>query len=327
MPWGFRRRPDDNGPDARARQAESIRALEAGGIPAEAAERLGRQSSGSLPWTSTLTVPDFLTCRALGLRPVGQVMGSSVMHIGFNPQWVYGVWQNGDIAAQSRAIADARLAALDRLRQEAQVLGAHGVVSVTVNVSRPAWGADLVEFQAMGTAVVLPGQPVPEQPFLGTVSAQDTEKLWAAGYLPMNIVFATTAYYVLTDWMSQMQESSWTNQEVTSLTEAVYDARAFVTHRMAAAAREVGADGVLGAEWDMTVEELEVERPLYGGVGGGFMGGYGPTGRVTDHIVYITVTGTAIGALASRLPHDPPRAVISLTDDPAAARELPGRGA
>jgi uncharacterized protein YbjQ (UPF0145 family) len=321
MPWG-RRPPDASGSaDRDRRQAESIEALEQGQLPREAQDRVGREARGELPWTSTLTVPDFLTCRQLGLAPLGQVMGSSVMHIGFNPQWVYGAWQNGDVRPVSRAMAEARELALDRLRQEAAALGAHGVVSVQLTASRPQWAESIMEFQALGTAVSLPGLPVPERPFLGAVSAQDVEKLWAAGYLPMDLLVATTAYYVMTDWVSQSQEMSWTNQEVQGYSQAVYEARNYVLSGLHAMARGAGADGVLGTEWDLAVEEFEVERPLYGMGPMGGMGGFGvANSSVTDHLLYLTVVGTAIGRMSSVLQHLPPRPALSLSDpgDPTA---------
>jgi uncharacterized protein YbjQ (UPF0145 family) len=333
MPWG-RKPPPPAGssrferPDADARQETSIEALQGGHLPAEATDRLGRQNAGQLPWTSTLTVPDFLVVRHLGLKPLGQVMGSSVMHIGFNPQWVYGAWQNGDVRAVSRAMTEARELALERLRQEAAALGAHGVVDVRLKGVHPHWGDKLVEFQATGTAVSLPGEPLPKQIFLGQVSAEDTEKLWDAGYLPMNVVLSTTAYYVLTDWVSNRQQMSWANVEIESFSRAIYEARAFVVGGMRAAARDVGADGVLGAEWSMEVEEFEVERPAYGmGWGGGYgmggMGGYGEVQEMefTDHILYMTVMGTAIGRMNKARPHDPPAPAVSLYDPPISIEE------
>jgi len=304
MPFWNRppRPPAAPGPDP-ARQQASIEALEAGKLPLEAQDRLQRQAAHQAPWTSTLTAADFLQARSLGLIPLGQVMGSSTIHPAFNPQWLYGAWQNGDIRPFSRALTQARDTALDRLRLEAEALGAHGVVSVEVRVTQPQWGGALLEFTAMGTAVRLEAVDAPRQLFLGTLSALDTGRLLAAGYIPMDLVYATTAYYVMTTWGSEWAEVSWSNQEIVDFSRAVYEARDFVVAGLREQARHVGADGVLGAEWSMHVEEIEVERPAVGTFG---MGGYGMgmgmgVGESThhDHIIHLTVMGTAIGRLAA----------------------------
>lgn len=288
----FRSSPSDNQDRERRlkRQEASIEALESGELPVEARDRLERHLQGQ-PWTSTLTVPDFLVSRKLQLQPLGQVMGSCVMHPAFNSQWIYGLWQNGDVPAFTRAVKVARDTAVDRLRQEAATLGAHGVVSVQITERWPEWGNGLVEFTATGTAVALSGQPAPANLFMGNVSAIDTMTLLEAGYLPMNVVFATTAYYVMTTWNAMAAESSWSNQEVPDFSRAIYEARDLVVVRMRDQAREVGADGVLGAEWTMRVEEIEVERPAVDTWGQYASGSY------TDHIVHLTVLGTAIGKL------------------------------
>lgn len=299
--------PGGRGPD-RARQQASIDALEAGQLPLEAQERLRRQAEHEAPWTSTLTAADFLEAKSLGLTPLGQVMGAATVHPGFNSQWLYGAWQNGDVRPLSRAFTQARDTAVERLRMEAEALGAHGVVGVIMRVTRPDWGGALLEFTAMGTAVRLDTPTSPRQIFLGTLSALDAGRLLAVGYIPMDLVYATTAYYVMTTWGAEWAEGSWSNQEIPEFSQAVYQARDFVVAGMREQARSVSADGVLGAEWSMEVEEIEVERPTVGSYGGqGYsMGGYGMAGyggmggasSHRDHIIHLTVMGTAVGQLA-----------------------------
>jgi hypothetical protein len=124
----------------------------------------------------------------------------------------------------------------------------------------------------------------------------------------MDLVYATTAYYVMTTWGAEWAEGSWSNQEIPEFSQAVYQARDFVVAGMREQARSVSADGVLGAEWSMEVEEIEVERPTVGSYGGqGYsMGGYGMAGyggmggasSHRDHIIHLTVMGTAVGQLA-----------------------------
>jgi uncharacterized protein YbjQ (UPF0145 family) len=316
------RNPDGPRPDP-ARQRASIEALDAGNLPLEAQERLRRQSEHEAPWTSTLTASEFLQARALGLTPLGQVMGSSTMHPAFQAQWLYGAWQNGDIRPLTRALTEARDRALDRLRLEAEALHAHGVVGVILRVRRPEWGSGLLEFTAMGTAVSLGDVPVPNQVFLGTLSALDTAKLVHAGYIPMDLAFSTTAYYVMTTWGAEWAKMSWSNQEIPDFSRAIYEARDFVVAGMREQARHAGADGVLGAEWTMDVEEIEVERPAVGSYGmGGYGLGMGGGSSHRDHIIHLTVTGTAVGRLSNRGAAGPTvLPILSLKDASEGVRE------
>ncbi len=314
-------RPDPHDEAARlARQAASIEALEAGRLPVDATDRLNRLKSGQAPWTSTLTAPDFAVSRRLRLTPLGQVAGSCVMHAAFYPGWLTNSWGNGDIRPFTLAITTARQTAIDRLMAEAEMLGAHGVVNCRVDVRYPEWGSGLSEFTAFGTAVAFEGQRAPTRPFMGGMSAEDTLALFRAGYIPLTLSFSTTAYYVMTTWQASYSESSWTNQEVPDFSRAVYEARDFVVGGLRAQAREVAADGVLGAEWHMTVDEIDVERPAMGGWGGGYGSGYGMSygtmQSFRDHIVHLTVVGTAVGRLDGKHLLPAIRPAVNLADHP-----------
>lgn len=309
MPWFRRLRPPRPDRERLARQQASIEALEAGGLPLEAEARLDRQRAGALPWSSTLSVPGFLAAQALHLRPLGQVMGSAVIRPAWSSQWLYGAWQNGEIVPLTRALTEARDLAVDRLRAEAERLGAHGIVSVMLTEAHPAWGAGVLEFQLQGTAVVFDGQPPPSQLFLGNISAEDAYRLLAAGYVPLTVVVASTAYYIMTTASAAWAEASWANQEVSDLSRGIYEARDAVVARMRQQAREVGADGVLGARWSMRVDDVEVERP-----GVDSWGQYGVTATFTDHILHLSVVGTAVGRLRRAVDPPPVELMLPLED-------------
>src|SRR4051812_46570008 len=72
-----------------ARAEESQQRLKAGGLPLNAVERLQeqrqRQDTPQHFWTSDLTVSELALVHNAGFEPLGQVMGSSVYHVGF--QW------------------------------------------------------------------------------------------------------------------------------------------------------------------------------------------------------------------------------------------------
>ena len=137
--------------------ANSVRRLERGGIPVVAEQRLQalRASAGAL-FTSDLSVNDFLLVRDAGFDPVGLVLGSSIYHLGFQPPRGGG----GELTTLSQAMYSARELATTRVEEEAAQLGADGVIGVRLQVGRHDWGPGLVEFFAIGTAVVpMPGAP------------------------------------------------------------------------------------------------------------------------------------------------------------------------
>ena len=53
----------------------------------------------------------------------------------------------------TQAMYHARELAMTRMEEEADQLGADGIVAVRLDVSRREWGGDLAEFIAIGTAV------------------------------------------------------------------------------------------------------------------------------------------------------------------------------
>src|SRR4051794_2557538 len=87
MPFGFGKSDEEEAAE-RAAEQEALAAqaaLAAGQIPPKAQRRLAelRASGDDAFFTSTLSVPEFLLAREDRLRPITQVMGSSVYHVGW----------------------------------------------------------------------------------------------------------------------------------------------------------------------------------------------------------------------------------------------------
>ena len=81
------------------------------------------------------------------------MLGSSIYHIGFQEaSWS----QNQEMSVLTQAMYHARELAMTRMEEEADQLGADGIVGVRLEVGRYEWGADLAEFIAVGTAVQAP---------------------------------------------------------------------------------------------------------------------------------------------------------------------------
>src|ERR1051326_3616373 len=94
-------------------------------------------------FTSDLSVNEFLLVREAGFDPLGLVLGSSIYHIGFQ---FTGFFQNQEIQRLTRAMYTARELAMTRMEEEADLLGADGIVGVRLVVNHHAWGSSLAEF-------------------------------------------------------------------------------------------------------------------------------------------------------------------------------------
>src|SRR2546429_7715976 len=121
-------------------------------LPVHARERLSSMRGDAKHhglFTSDLSVNEFLLVREAGFDPVGLVIGSSIYHIGY--QFV-GWRQNQEVNVLSQAMYHARELAMTRMEEEADALGADGIVGVRLEVGRHEWGGELAEFIAIGTA-------------------------------------------------------------------------------------------------------------------------------------------------------------------------------
>src|SRR3954467_4661307 len=99
MPFGWGKSDEEEAAEAAAEReaAEAQAALTAGMLPPKAQRRLDelRSSGDDAFFTSTLSVPEFLLAREDSLRPITQVMGSSVYHVGWQYQRTWGRWGGG----------------------------------------------------------------------------------------------------------------------------------------------------------------------------------------------------------------------------------------
>src|SRR5579862_9804230 len=121
-------------------------------LPVHARERIDlMRRGGHAPlFTSDLSVNEFLLVKEAGFDPMGLVVGSSIYHIGYQQSnWS----QNQEMDVLTQAMYHARELAMTRMEEEADALGADGIVGVRLDVGRYEWGEHLAEFIAIGTAV------------------------------------------------------------------------------------------------------------------------------------------------------------------------------
>ena len=271
--------------DDHARQDQER--LAQGRLPLGAELRLTELRKNGTFFTSSLSVNEFALTVSEGVRPLGQVMGSTIYHVG----WQYTpMYSSTELVVLSHAQYHARLLALSRLQQEAKLLGAHGVIGVRLERKTYDWGENLLEFAARGTAVALPDVPVPEHPFVCALSGQEYYALRRGGFAPVGFAFGTCTYYHVSSYATQWANQGgffgggMINQELTDYTQAVYTARHAAMSRLADEASRVAAEGVVGVtiEDNIRTHEVEVNNQ-----------------QRRDLIVEFTALGTAIVASGS----------------------------
>lgn len=107
------------------------------------------------PFTSDLTGQDFYILLRSGYRPLGMVMGNCVYHVaqqGFM-SYMRTFSQNVELTQYTQALYDSRELAMERMQREAEELGAKGIVGANIHEKTHAWGPQVIEFFAIGTAV------------------------------------------------------------------------------------------------------------------------------------------------------------------------------
>ena len=253
------------------------------GLPEAARSRLNQMRGGAGKrglFTSDLSVNEFLLVREAGFDPVGLVMGSSIYHIGFQFSSFY---QNQEMDVLTQAMYHARELAMTRMEEEADMLGADGVVGVRLEVTRYSWGENLAEFMAIGTAIKhRQGEHyrTPDnRPFTSDLNGQDFWTLLRAGYRPVSLVMGTCVYHVAHQGVLQALKQTGRNIEMANYTQALYDARELALSRMQAEAEREEAEGIVGAQ---------VQESSHG---------WG------SHVIEYYAVGTAIKSLSTDQPH------------------------
>lgn len=221
-------------------------------LPVHARERLTSMRGDAKHhglFTSDLSVNEFLLVREAGFDPVGLVVGSSIYHIGY--QFV-GWRQNQEVNVLSQAMYHARELAMTRMEEEADALGADGIVGVRLEVTRHEWGQSLAEFVAIGTAIrSRSGQHFRNahgMPFTSDLSGQDFWTLLQTGYRPVGMVMGSCVYHVAQQGIGQWMRQMGQNVEMANYTQALYDARELAMERMQAEAVSLNAQGIVGTQ-------------------------------------------------------------------------------
>ena len=259
-------------------------------LPEAATERLGHGA-----WSSALSVPDFASTLALGLEPVGFVQGYCVMQWSWYQQGTtapflggYGqpvanagsyseVYRcpHGMVSAEHRTFgynweqdwletswAQGWGLAYQRMMEEAEASGAHGVIGV-LDAAAPLAGSSTIEYSIRGTAVVVPDSPRPSRIFSTFLSGARLAKLIEAGYTPVSVVAAMSSVQMIGYCITRYQMSGQANMGwlgsvagVASIAQ-VGKAQSAARHLARAKVRaQLGSDSLHGAHLDQSTREF-----------------------------------------------------------------------
>lgn len=292
-------------------EAEASRlSLEAGGLPLKAVRRLMEEREAGHPlFTSDLSSSELLLIRHQGYQPLSQVMGSSIYHV--RKQFTCIASQNPvleELTALSEAHRRAARLAFGRLRQEAALLKADGVIGVRFTRRRYEWDRNLLEYTVIGTAVKLPHKAPASRPFLSDLSGQDFWKLLQAGYYPAGVVTGYCSYHVAlgsTMGLQVLNKNIWrvgaNNQEIAPFAQGISIARQRAMRRAADMAREMKARGIVGMQVEMDREITEYENEE-------------PKAKSLELAVHFAVIGTGIIAVKKDQRIPAPSPMLTFTD-------------
>jgi uncharacterized protein YbjQ (UPF0145 family) len=222
---------------------------------------------------------------------LGLVIGSSIYHIGYQQSsWK----QSMEMDVLSQAMYQARELAMTRMEEEADQLGADGIVGVRLDIGRYEWGQHLAEFIAIGTAVKHREGKMHRapngRPFTSDLSGQDFWTLLASGHRPVGLVMGSCVYHVAHQGMLASMRQVGQNVEMPNFTQALYDARELAMERMQNEAEALQAEGIVGVQLQ--------ERSH----------GWG------SHVIEFFAIGTAIVPSEGNVPLPAPTPTISLND-------------
>src|SRR6516162_8244200 len=132
MPWWRFWRPDtEEEIQQRLMQKAAIEALENGDIPPTAKKRIDLQLNAQKQYfTSDLSVREFLLSRESGIETISQVMGTSFFNVSYWGSYMGVYRMTGELTKVTDAQREARRLAISRMKREAQLLGASGVIGV-----------------------------------------------------------------------------------------------------------------------------------------------------------------------------------------------------
>ncbi|MBS1090431.1 heavy metal-binding domain-containing protein [Gluconobacter sp. Dm-74] len=229
------------------------------------------RASGGRVATSDFSVRELLVVEQAGFRALGLCLGNSIWKVQANTQFRNTSYELTDLTG---AMYGAREKAVEIMREEAEQLGADGIVGTRLEISQLA-DSGMLEFRAFGTAIVHAeghsGYRRPDgRPFTSDLSGQDFALALRSGRRPLDLVLGCCVQHIPRRSLMTTLKQAMQCVELDLFTQAYYTAREHAMERMSAHAAEVGANEIIGTT-------LREESHVWG-----------------DHIVEFLAIGTAM---------------------------------
>jgi uncharacterized protein YbjQ (UPF0145 family) len=197
-----------------------------------------------------------------------------------------------EVEVLTQAMYKARGLAMKRMEDEANALGADGIVGVRMVITSYEWGESMAEFLAIGTAIrSRSGESFRNslgKPFTSDLSGQDFWTLLKSGYRPVGMVMGNCVYHVAHLSLGQVMKQVGRNVEFTNFTQAIYEARELAMERMQKESSSLGAKGIVGVS-------IEKDSRSWG-----------------SHIIEFYAVGTAVVPTSVENKIPPPGLMLSL---------------
>jgi uncharacterized protein YbjQ (UPF0145 family) len=274
-------------------EADPAHRIESCGIPVDAEARLQDLAVGSL-FTSGLSVNEFALLTRLGPRPLAQVMGASVVRVGWqylpalapgeivsyplygpmvtgralqnrmteaSPSQVRNYRWHTEVVCELDVLTDAwntaRRRALERLVAEARQVGADAVVGVHLHRSDHDLGRGTIEYVVTGTAIRQTHGRASAWPVLSDLSVQGFWRLHSAGHEPVGLAATTSVVFASAPRYTRLRRLRTTtqNQELHELSHGFHAARATVRARLEGQVADVRGTGAVGVALSHSVHQ------------------------------------------------------------------------
>lgn len=243
-------------------------------------------------WGSLLSAQDFAAMSSVGFEPVGHVLGTSVVHLGYASRsgkcsGTASYTARTDLASATsgpferllRQRYAVRNRALSRAIEQCQALGGDGIVGLTLTITPfPAGGT---EFTVQGTAVRARTELRPAAPFSSHLSAPEFARLLRAGWVPTALVFGIALGARHDDTRTRSQTRRTADGEVRGWSQLVRDTRRDARRQLERAVAGQGAEGVVVSEITLHIGEREC-----------------PADQGHDHVAEAAIVGTTIVSFA-----------------------------
>jgi uncharacterized protein YbjQ (UPF0145 family) len=136
--------------------AENLAEFVAVGTAVKAPEGEDHRTIHQRPFTSDLSAQDFYKLYSIGYVPAELVLGNCVYHVAHQGlgQQMMQMGVNCEMPNYTQALYEARELAMSRMQDEAERLGAVGIVGMNIIEKSHGWGTHVIEFLAIGTSIV-----------------------------------------------------------------------------------------------------------------------------------------------------------------------------